>query len=99
MGKGVVADSSQRNFGAARSAALKEADVVLVLGAKLNWILSFGLPPKWNPNVKIAQVDICAEELGQNGGDPSLSVVSDIGIFAEQLTSELGDWQCEHSIP
>lgn len=95
MGKGVVADGSYRNFGAARSAALKEADVVLVLGAKLNWILSFGLPPKWSPNVKIAQVDICAEELGQNGGDPSLSVVSDIGLFVDQLMSQLGDWECE----
>ena len=37
MGKGIVADSSPHNFGAARSTALKEADVVLLLGARLNW--------------------------------------------------------------
>lgn len=95
MGKGVVPDSSPSNFSAARSAALKEADVVLVLGAKLNWILSFGLPPKWNPNAKVIQVDICAEELGKNGGDPSLSVAGDVGLVVEQITSNLRGWQCE----
>lgn len=93
MGKGVVADSSPYNVAAARSTALKEADVVLVLGARLNWILSFGLPPKWSPSVKIVQVDICAEELGQNGGDPALSVVGDIALVVEQLMSQLKGWR------
>jgi 2-hydroxyacyl-CoA lyase 1 len=93
MAKGLVQDSSEYNVSAARSTAMKEADVVLVLGAKLNWILSFGLPPKWNPNVKIIQVDISADELGKNGGDNQLSVVGDVGLVIEQLLSELGDWR------
>lgn len=93
MGKGVVPDSSPHNFSAARSTALKEADVVLVLGAKLNWILSFGLPPKWNPAVKLIQVDISADELGKNGGDPSLSVVGDVGLVVDQLISQFGGWR------
>jgi 2-hydroxyacyl-CoA lyase 1 len=93
MGKGVVPDSSPNNYSAARSVAFKEADVVLVLGAKLNWILSFGLPPKWNPNAKIVQVDISADELGKNGGDPNLSVVGDCGLVVEQLVSALGSWR------
>jgi 2-hydroxyacyl-CoA lyase 1 len=93
MGKGVIPDSSPHNVSAARSTALKEADVVLVLGAKLNWILSFGLAPKWNPAVKIIQVDICADELGKNGHDSSLSLVGDVGLVVEQLVSELGSWR------
>ena len=93
MGKGVVADSNPRNFSAARSTALKEADVVLVLGARLNWVLSFGLPPKWNADVKIIQVDISAEELGKNGGNSSLSVIGDVGLVVEQLVSHFGDWK------
>ncbi|KAK3115784.1 hypothetical protein LTR53_004515 [Teratosphaeriaceae sp. CCFEE 6253] len=93
MGKGIVPDSSPYNFSAARSTAFKEADVVLVLGAKLNWILSFGLPPKWGRDVKIIQVDICAEELGKNGGDASLSVVGDVGLVVEELISQFGDWK------
>ncbi|SMR52779.1 unnamed protein product [Zymoseptoria tritici ST99CH_1E4] len=93
MGKGVVPDSSTYNVSAARSTALKEADVVLVLGARLNWILSFGLPPKWNPTAKIIQVDICPDELGKNGGHPTLSVAGDIALVVDQIQAQLGSWQ------
>lgn len=93
MGKGIVPDSSPYNAPAARSTALKEVDVILILGAKLNWVLSFGLAPKWNPSVKIIQVDICADELGKNGSDSPLSLVGDIGLVVDQLISHLGDWK------
>ena len=42
MGKGVVNDSHKNNVSAARSTALKEADLVLLIGCRLNWILHFG---------------------------------------------------------
>ncbi len=61
MGKGVVPDSHQLNISAARSTALKEADLIILLGARLNWILHFGLPPRFNKDVKIIQIDINAE--------------------------------------
>ena len=93
MGKGVIADSSPNNYSAARSTALKEADVILVLGAKLNWILSFGLPPKWSPNATIIQVDITGDELGKNGGHPELSLVGDVGLVVERIVANLGDWK------
>lgn len=50
MGKGVVPDSNYLNVSAARSTALGEADVILLVGARLNWILHFGLPPRFNDN-------------------------------------------------
>lgn len=90
MGKGVVPDSSPYNYSAARSTAFKEADVVLVLGARLNWILAFGLPPKWSATVKIIQVDVCADELGKNGGDATLSMLGDVGATVEGLLPHLG---------
>jgi 2-hydroxyacyl-CoA lyase 1 len=58
MGKGVMPDSHPLNISAARSHALKESDCILLLGARLNWILHFGLPPRFNKNVKIIQADI-----------------------------------------
>lgn len=97
MGKGVVPDSSPHNASAARSTAMKEADVVLVLGAKLNWILSFGLPPKWSANVNIIQVDISADELGKNGGNASLALVGDVGLVVEQLLEAFGSWHWQGS--
>ena len=66
MGKGVVPDSHPLNISAARSTALKEADLIILLGARLNWILHFGLPPRFNKNVKIIQADISPEEIGHN---------------------------------
>jgi 2-hydroxyacyl-CoA lyase 1 len=66
MGKGVVPDSHPLNVSAARSTALKQADVIVLLGARLNWILHFGLAPRFNKNVKIIQADIQAEEMSHN---------------------------------
>lgn len=66
MGKGVLSDQHPLCVAAARSRALQEADVIVLLGARLNWILHFGLPPRFNKDVKIIQVDVCAEELGNN---------------------------------
>ena len=99
MGKGVLPDSHPSNTASARSAALKDADVVLVLGARLNWILHFGETPKWNPGVKIIQVDISAEELGKNNGDASLSIIGDINLVTLQLRAALNTWHYDTSSP
>ncbi|KAE8148428.1 hypothetical protein BDV25DRAFT_131246 [Aspergillus avenaceus] len=93
MGKGVIPDSHPLNASSARSTALKHADVVIVLGARLNWILHFGEPPKWSPKAKIIQVDICAEEIGRNAGTAELGIVGDITLVVDQLLSSLSDWR------
>ncbi|KAL4802988.1 thiamine pyrophosphate enzyme, N-terminal TPP binding domain-containing protein [Aspergillus unguis] len=97
MGKGVVPDSHPLNASSARSAALKNADVVLVLGARLNWILHFGESPKWSPHAKIIQVDICAEEIGRNAGSSELGILGDISLVVDQLTSSLANWKYSSS--
>ena len=66
MGKGVVPDSHPLNISAARSMALQQSDTIILLGARLNWILHFGLPPRFNKDVNIIQVDIAPEEHSQN---------------------------------
>ena len=66
LGKGVLADDNPLSVGAARSTALKEADLVFLMGARLNWILHFGLPPRFKPDVRLVQLDVSAEEIGAN---------------------------------
>lgn len=66
LGKGVVPDSHQYNVSAARSTALGKADLILLVGARLNWILHFGHPPRFDKNVKIIQIDIEPEEMSHN---------------------------------
>jgi len=63
MGKGVMDDNHPLSVGAARSHALQEADVIFLMGARLNWIMHFGLPPRFNKNVRIIQLDIAPPSL------------------------------------
>lgn len=51
MGKGVVSDFHPNNVGPARSTALSKADLVVLVGARLNWILHFGKAPRFDKNV------------------------------------------------
>ncbi|KAK5173927.1 uncharacterized protein LTR77_002608 [Saxophila tyrrhenica] len=93
MGKGVVPDSHPCNSSSARSTALRHADVVLVFGAKLNWILHFGEAPKWNADARTIQIDVDPDVIGQNAGDEELGVVSDITAFVQKLLPHLQGWQ------
>uniref|UniRef100_A0AAQ5XHR1 2-hydroxyacyl-CoA lyase n=1 Tax=Amphiprion ocellaris TaxID=80972 RepID=A0AAQ5XHR1_AMPOC len=83
MGKGVLPDDHPNCVAAARSRALLQADVVLLLGARLNWILHFGLPPRFNPDVKIIQVELCPEEMGNNVR-PAAALLGDINAIVTQ---------------
>jgi 2-hydroxyacyl-CoA lyase 1 len=86
MGKGVMPDDHPLSVGAARSFVLQNADLVLLIGARLNWIMHFGLPPRFNPDVRVLQIDISAEEIGTNVST-EVALVGD----AKAITSQLND--------
>lgn len=94
MGKGVVPDNHPNCVGAARSRALQFADVIVLFGARLNWILHFGLPPRYQADVKFIQIDICAEELGNNVR-PSVTLLGDVSAVSKQLLEQFdkNPWQ------
>jgi 2-hydroxyacyl-CoA lyase 1 len=58
MGRGVIPDDDPHFVNAARSAALKGADAILVVGARLNWIFGYGRQPRYAEGVRIAQIDV-----------------------------------------
>jgi 2-hydroxyacyl-CoA lyase 1 len=89
MGKGVVPDDHELSVAAGRSAALAGADVVVLLGARLNWILHFGLPPRFKADVKIIQVDIQPEELHTNV-PTAVGLVGDVQAVCKQLIDAAG---------
>jgi oxalyl-CoA decarboxylase len=66
MAKGLLPDSHPQSVAAARSLALARADVVILVGARLNWLLGHGESPPWSPDVKFVQVDIAASEFDSN---------------------------------
>lgn len=92
MGKGVVDDNDPLSVGAARTLALKEADVILLMGARLNWIMHFGLPPRFAEDVRILQLDISAEEISTNV-PAEVALVGDGKAVVSQLNKALEDRQ------
>ena len=61
MGRGIVPDDDPHFMNGARSAALAGADVILMVGARFNWLFGFGRPPRYRKDLRIVQVDLVAE--------------------------------------
>jgi oxalyl-CoA decarboxylase len=66
MAKGLISDEDKHSAAAARSLSLSEADVVILIGARLNWMLSHGAAPTFNPDAKFVQLEIEATEFDSN---------------------------------
>ena len=66
MAKGILPDTHSQCAGAARSLALKESDVVMLVGARLNWLLSQGKGKPWGGKKQFIQVDIEPKEMDSN---------------------------------
>lgn len=66
MAKGLLPDGHPQSTSAARSLALARADVVMLVGARLNWLLAHGAPPHWSPDARFVQVDVDPTEIDSN---------------------------------
>lgn len=77
MAKGLLPDDHPQNAASARGTTMRNADVVLVLGARLNWMLGFGKGKQWNADVKFIQVEIDPTEI-DNSRYIAAPVVGDI---------------------
>lgn len=84
MAKGLVPDGHPQSVATTRSFALKEADVVLLVGARLNWLLSHGEAPHWNPNARFIQIDVDPREFDSNR-PTSAPLAGDIGAVMDVL--------------
>jgi len=88
MAKGLLPDDHPQSTAAARSYALENADVVMLIGARLNWLLSHGKSPPWSPTAQFVQLDILPTEIDSNRaiaapvvGDIASSVAALLAAF------------------
>ncbi len=92
MGKGLLPDTHPQCAGAARSTVLKDSDVVMLIGARLNWLLSHGKGKAWgDAPKKFVQVDIEPKEMDSNV-EIAAPVVGDIGSCVSAMLSAMGGW-------
>ena len=87
MAKGLMPDDGPLSALSCRSTIMKEADVVMVVGARLNWMLSFGRG-KWNPAMKFIQLDVAPEEIDVNV-PIAAPVVGDLGLSLDAILAAL----------
>ena len=98
MAKGLLPDTHPQCAGAARSTVLKDSDVVMLIGARLNWLLSHGKGKSWgDAPKKFIQIDIEPKEMDSNV-EIAAPVVGDIGSCVSALLEGIGgNWQAPPS--
>jgi len=90
MAKGLLPDTHPQCAGAARSTVLKQSDVVMLIGARLNWLLSHGKGKAWgDAPKKFIQLDIEPKEMDSNV-EIVAPVVGDIGSSVSALVQAMG---------
>ncbi|STQ71320.1 oxalyl-CoA decarboxylase [Hafnia alvei] len=99
MAKGILPDDHALSAATARSFVLENADVVILLGARLNWLLGHGKGPHWSNKTRFIQVDIEPMEIDSNRpieaplvGDMCSVIKELLSSLNTQSLSEYNDW-------
>ena len=89
MAKGLLPDTHAQSASAARSYVLAEADVVMLVGARLNWLLAHGKGKTWGAPKQFIQIDISPTEIDSNVAIAA-PVIGDIGSCVSALLAGIG---------
>jgi thiamine pyrophosphate-dependent acetolactate synthase large subunit-like protein len=87
ISRGLVPEDHALALLNARSTAFREADVVLAVGTRFNWIIQFGRPPRFAADARVIHVDVNPAELGRNRA-ADVPIAGDARAVLEQLTAE-----------
>jgi thiamine pyrophosphate-dependent acetolactate synthase large subunit-like protein len=87
LSRGSIPEDHELAFLFARARAFSEADVVLNVGSRFNYVIQFGRPPRWAADVKVIQVDVDPAELGHNR-PADVPIFGDARAVLSQLTAE-----------
>jgi thiamine pyrophosphate-dependent acetolactate synthase large subunit-like protein len=84
QGRGVVPDDHALSFPTARSTAFREADLLLLIGTRINYVIGHLAPPRFNASARLIQVDIDPGEIGHNH-PADIGIVGDARAVLQQL--------------
>ncbi len=85
QGRGVVPDDHEFSYLAMRSSAFRDADLIIVLGTRMNYIIGHASPPRFGPNATIARIDIDSAEIATAARYVDIPIVGDCKEVLGQL--------------
>lgn len=85
QGRGVVPDDHPYTYMTMRSGAFRDADLIIVLGTRMNYIIGHASPPRFGPNATIARIDVDAAEIATAARYVDIPIVGDCKAVLEQL--------------
>jgi thiamine pyrophosphate-dependent acetolactate synthase large subunit-like protein len=85
QGRGVVPDDHPYSYLTMRNAAFADADLIIVLGTRMNYIIGHAAPPRFGGNAKIARIDVDHNEISTAARYVDIPIVGDCKAVLEQL--------------
>jgi thiamine pyrophosphate-dependent acetolactate synthase large subunit-like protein len=85
QGRGVVPDDHQYAYPSMRSGAFRDADLIIVLGTRMNYIIGHASPPRFGPTAKIARIDVDPAEIAAAARYVDIPIVGDCKAVLGQL--------------
>jgi thiamine pyrophosphate-dependent acetolactate synthase large subunit-like protein len=89
QGRGVLPDDHPLSFLTMRSSAFKDADLILIIGTRMNYIIGHAAPPRFAANATIARIDIDADEIASSPRKVHIGIVGDCKAVLQQLLAAM----------
>ncbi|HRD77341.1 MAG TPA: thiamine pyrophosphate-binding protein [Hyphomicrobiaceae bacterium] len=87
QGRGVIPEDHPYCYLTARSTAFRDADLILVVGTRMNYVIGHAAPPRWNASAKIVRVDIDPGEIAASPRRLDVAITGDAKAVLAQLTA------------
>ncbi len=91
QGRGVVPDDHPYSYLTMRNSAFRDADLIIILGTRMNYVIGHAAPPRFNKDATIARIEIDPEELGMSARNVDIPVVGDCRSVLQQLIDAIDD--------
>ena len=90
QGRGVVPDDHPCSYLASRTSAFRDADLIVVLGTRMNYIIGHAAPPRFGASATIARIDIDPDEIATAARFVDIPIVGDCKMVLQQLLDGIG---------
>jgi thiamine pyrophosphate-dependent acetolactate synthase large subunit-like protein len=91
QGRGVIPDDHQCSYLSMRSTAFRDADLIVVLGTRMSYIIGHAAPPRFGANATIARIDVDAQEIATAARTVDIPIVGDCKMVLQQLLDGIGN--------